>query len=173
VIMVPAIAFTLTALTITMGQGELRVSRPRPFLEAAARAIGIDALTVIDTGLDSHGAPGQWDDGGNALAIGQRVTVCSERNVATNARLAAAGFDVITVPAGELGGVRGGPRCMCAPILRDPATTLALADSPTERGAHAIVPRSELPVIDDAKVPELAGAAADPPRRDSELAPLR
>ena len=41
VVMAPSQAFTLTALTITVAHGELRVSRPRPFVEAAARAIGL------------------------------------------------------------------------------------------------------------------------------------
>jgi len=121
VVMIPALAFTLTALTVTSRHGELCVSRPRPFLEAVASAIGVDRLTVIDTGLDSLSGPlGQWDDGGNALALGQRVTVCSERNGETNARLEAAGFEVVTVPCGELGAMRGGPRSMCLPIERDP-----------------------------------------------------
>jgi arginine deiminase len=173
VVMVPALAFTLTALTITARSGELRVSRPRPFLEAAAGAMGLDKLSVIDTGLDSLTSSfGQWDDGGNALALGQRVTVCSERNVATNARLATAGFEVVTVPAGELGGVRGGPRCLCTPITRDPATAGALGRSAAESGDQASAPLSDLPVIDDARVPELAGAAADPSRRAADLAPL-
>ena len=36
VLMVPALAFTLTALTITRRDGSPQVSRPQPFLEAAA-----------------------------------------------------------------------------------------------------------------------------------------
>jgi arginine deiminase len=173
VIMVPALAFTLTALTIASHLGELRVSRPRPFLEAAARAIGIDSLTVIDTGVDSHvGSSGQWDDGGNALAIGQRVTVCDERNVETNARLAAAGFEVITVPAGELGAIRGGPRCMCSPIHRDPDVNrdpqpASQADQPV------VAPRRDPAMIDGAAVPEPAEPASQPGGRVGELTPMR
>jgi len=64
---------------------------------------------------------GQWDDGGNVLVLGDRVVVCDERHVETGSRLAAAGFDVLTAPGGELGAVRGGPRSMCAAIERDPA----------------------------------------------------
>lgn len=120
VLIAPGLAFTLTALTITSRGGELRVSRPRPFLEAAARAIGLDRLTVIDTGGRCDG--GQWDDGGNALAIGDRTVICDERNSGTNVRLASAGFEVITVPNSELGRLRGGPRSMCTPLLREPAT---------------------------------------------------
>ena len=122
VLMVPALAFTLTALTITRRDGSPQVSRPQPFLEAAARALGIDELTVIETGVDSMtGAGGQWEDGANTLAVGAGVLVCDERNTETNSRLAAAGYEIVAVPCGELGGVRGGPRCLCSPMAREPA----------------------------------------------------
>jgi arginine deiminase len=102
----------------------MRVSRPQPFLEAAAQAMGIDRLKVIDTGLDPLAAHRrQWDDGGNALAIDRGVVVCHERNVETNARLEAAGVQVIRVPASELGSHRGGPRCMTVPVTREPAAS--------------------------------------------------
>jgi arginine deiminase len=122
VVMYPGLAFTLTAHAITAHGDGLRMSRPRPFLEAAASAMGIDRLQVIGTGLDPVTGPGeQWDDGGNALAIGRRLVVCQERNTETNARLEAAGIEVIRVPSGELGSGRGGPRCLCCPVARDPA----------------------------------------------------
>jgi arginine deiminase len=124
VIMYPRLAFTLTALTIAPGLDRLRVSRPQPFLEAAAQAMGIDRLNVIETGLDPVTTPRrQWDDGGNALAIDRRVVVCHERNVETNARLEASGIQVIQVPASELGSHRGGPRCLTCPVTRDPAAS--------------------------------------------------
>jgi arginine deiminase len=122
VVMHPALAYTLTAHMITPGPGGLRISRPQPFLEAAAQAMGIDRVKVIGTGLDPLTGPGQqWDDGGNALAIGRRLVVGSERNVETNARLEAAGVHVVRVPVGELCGSRGGPRSLCCAIGRDPA----------------------------------------------------
>jgi arginine deiminase len=123
VIMYPGLAFTLTAHTITPRADEgMRVSRPQPFLEAAAQAMGIERLQVIGTGLDPLTAPReQWDDGANALAIDRRIAVCHERNVETNGRLEAAGIEVIRVPGGELGSGRGGPRCMACPVGRDPA----------------------------------------------------
>ncbi len=132
VVMYPALAYTLTAHTITWRDAELRVSRPQPFLPAAAQAIGVDRLTVIGTGLDPLTAPrGQWDDGGNALSLGRGLAVCDERNRETNDRLAAAGVQVITVPASELGSGRGGPRCLCCVIARDPAEQPAPApDTP-------------------------------------------
>ncbi len=128
VVMAPALAYTLTAYSITWRGEELRVSRPQPFLPAAAQAVGVDRLTVIGTGLDPVTAPrGQWDDGSNALSLGRGLAVCDERNRATNDRLAAAGVRVITVPASELGSGRGGPRCLCCVITRDPAGQLATA----------------------------------------------
>jgi arginine deiminase len=158
VIMVPALAFTLTALTITAHIDELRVSRPRPFLEAAARAVGVDRLTVIDTGLDlQSGRASQWDDGGNALAIGPRVAVCNERNVETNARLEAAGFEVIAVPASELGAIRGGPRGLCAPIHRDPVPSQVLVETAGNRDQPA---PDESSRADFDRAPQLAAAVA-------------
>jgi arginine deiminase len=122
VVMNPALAFTLTAHTITPRADGMRVSRAQPFLEAAAQAMGIGQLNVIGTGLDALSAPGQqWDDGSSALALGRGIAVCQERNVETNHRLEAAGIEVIPVPVGELGCRRGGPRAMSCPVARDPA----------------------------------------------------
>jgi arginine deiminase len=133
VVMYPRLAFTLTALTITPRADGMRVSRPQPFLEAAAQAMGIERLKVIDTGVDPLLVPRQqWDDGGNALAIDRRVVVSHERNVETNARLEAAGVQVIRVPASELGSARGGPRGMTCPVARDPAASPDAGESAGE-----------------------------------------
>jgi arginine deiminase len=122
IVMYPAVAYSLIAYTVTSENGDLRVSRARPFLEAAAQAMGIERLRVIDTGLDPITAEReQWDDGNNTLAVGPRLAVAYERNVETNARLEAAGIEVIRIEGSELGSGRGGPRCMSCPILRDPA----------------------------------------------------
>lgn len=122
VVMYPALAFTLTAHTITPRADGMRVTRAQPFLEAAAQAMGISQLKIIDTGLDPLAAPRrQWDDAGNVLALGSRLAVCYERNAETNDRLEAAGIEVIRVPGSELGSLRGGPRGMSCPVTRDPA----------------------------------------------------
>ncbi len=121
VVMHPAIAYTLTAHTITPRPDGMRMSRPQPFLEAAALAMGVERLRVIDTGTEPAPGVDLWDDGSNVLAIGPRIAVCHERNSLTNARLEDAGVQVIRVPGSELGSLRGGPRCMACPIGRDPA----------------------------------------------------
>jgi arginine deiminase len=82
--------------------------------------MGLDVLRVIDTGLDPVTAEReQWDDGNNTLAIAPRVAVGYERNVVTNARLEAAGIEVLRIPGSELGSGRGGPRCMSCPVARE------------------------------------------------------
>ena len=99
----------------------LRVEEPEPFLVAAAKAMGIDTLEQIDTGLDPVTAEReQWDDGNNTLAIAPRVAMAYERNDETNARLEDAGIEVVRIAGSELGSGRGGPRCMSCPIDREP-----------------------------------------------------
>jgi len=121
-IMYPNVAHRLSALPIRPGAGgELEIGEPAPFLTVAARAMGIDRLRLIDTGLDPVTAEReQWDDGNNTLALAPRVAVAYERNEETNAQLAEAGIAVIAIAGSELGSGRGGPRCMSCPILRDP-----------------------------------------------------
>jgi arginine deiminase len=132
VMMRPSVAYSLVARTITQRDEGLWLSHPRPFLEAAAQAMGLDRLQVIETGLGparvgparsgSLGGPsGQWDDAGNILALGPGTVVSYERNSLTNERLEAAGIEVIRVPGGELAGCRGGPRAMSCPVSREPA----------------------------------------------------
>jgi len=121
VVMYPKVADSLVAYTVTAGDGygEPLIAGPAPFLQAAAAAMGLETLRIIDTGLDPVTAEReQWDDGNNTLAIAPRLCVAYERNVETNAQLERAGIEVIRIPGSELGSGRGGPRCMSCPITR-------------------------------------------------------
>ncbi len=121
-VMYPNVAHRLAAAVLKPdADGGVRVEPLRPFLEAAADAMGIERLRLIDTGLDPVTAEReQWDDGNNTLAIEPRVAIAYERNVETNERLTAAGIEVVAISGSELGSGRGGPRCMSCPISRDP-----------------------------------------------------
>jgi len=121
VVMYPNIVDSLTAFTIHRTGSGVKIDRAAPFVDAAADAMGIEKLRVIDTGLDPVTAEReQWDDGNNTLALAPGVVVAYERNVETNARLADSGIEVLAIAASELGTGRGGPRCMSCPAARDP-----------------------------------------------------
>jgi arginine deiminase len=118
VVMYPAVAGSLEAYVVT----EDGVTGPEPFLRAAAAAMEIPQLRVIDTGLDPVTAEReQWDDGNNTLALAPGVVVAYERNTKTNARLVAEGIEVLPIAGSELGTGRGGPRCMSCPVARGTA----------------------------------------------------
>ncbi|MFE3293189.1 arginine deiminase [Rhodococcus sp. NPDC059234] len=121
VVMYPAVAHTLTAFTLRREDSGVSIRGADPFVEAAADAMGIGKLRVIDTGLDHVTAEReQWDDGNNTLALAPGVVVAYERNVETNARLESSGIEVLRIAGSELGSGRGGPRCMSCPVQRDP-----------------------------------------------------
>jgi len=128
IVMYPNVADQLQAYSVTCADRHavadrdlvLEVADAEPFLVAAAKAMSIDTLHQIDTGLDPVTAEReQWDDGNNTLAIAPRVAVAYERNIETNSRLEEAGIEVIAIAGSELGSGRGGPRCMSCPVLRD------------------------------------------------------
>lgn len=125
IVMYPNVADSLQAYAVTPdGDGSLRVADAEPFLVAAAKAMEIDTLHQIDTGLDPVTAEReQWDDGNNTLALAPRLAVAYERNVETNARLEDAGIEVVRIAGSELGSGRGGPRCMSCPVTRAPLPT--------------------------------------------------
>ncbi|EPQ78190.1 arginine deiminase [Mycobacterium marinum] len=121
VVMYANVVDELTAFTIERQPDGVTISDAAPFVEAAARAMGIEKLQVIGTGIDPVVAEReQWDDGNNTLALAPGVVVAYERNAQTKARLEAAGIEVLTIGGSELGTGRGGPRCMSCPVARDP-----------------------------------------------------
>ena len=124
VLMYPNMAEEMRALAVTTDGDQLHIAESEPFLVAAAKALGIDTLRRIDTGLDPVTAEReQWDDGNNTLALAPRVCIAYERTVETNARLEESGIEVIRISGSELGSGRGGPRCMSCPVLRAPTAT--------------------------------------------------
>src|SRR6202008_4616319 len=120
VVMYPNVVDTLSAFTITRTPDGVKIADAAPLVEAAAKAMGIDRLRVIDTGLDPVTAEReQWDDGNNTLALAPGLVVAYERNVSTNAALAKAGGEARRIAGSERGSGRGGPRCMSCPVIRD------------------------------------------------------
>ena len=61
----------------------------------------------------------QWSDGSNFVAIAPGEVIAYERNDITNAALIKAGIKVHIIPSSELSRGRGGPRCMCMPLVRE------------------------------------------------------
>ena len=97
-------------------------ARPSRSWPPARRALGLDRIRVIGTGLDPVTAEReQWDDGNNTLCVAPRLAMAYERNAETNAQLEAHGIEVIRIAGSELGSGRGGPRLHELPDRARPA----------------------------------------------------
>ncbi|MDO5034832.1 MAG: arginine deiminase [Actinomycetaceae bacterium] len=105
----------------TRGGLSVRAEPADRMREVFSEALGVPGLRFISTPETGPNAErGQWNDSCNLLAVRPGVVVAYDRNEAANEFLDSQGVEVLTVPGGELGRGRGGPRCMSCPVSRDP-----------------------------------------------------
>ena len=119
----PQVVDKIRAISLRPGakEGDFHVTVEDDFRAAVADALGVDELTVVETGGDAYQQEReQWDDGNNVVALEPGVVVAYERNTYTIAKMREAGVEVVEIAGFELGKGRGGGHCMTCPLLRDP-----------------------------------------------------
>lgn len=102
-------------------EGKLKVTALEEKLEDVLESYINMPITLIPCGGgDKISADReQWSDGSNTVAIAPGEVIAYERNDITNEALMKNGIKVHIIPSSELSRGRGGPRCMCMPLVRE------------------------------------------------------
>ena len=102
-------------------EGKVKVAELEQKLEEVLESyIGLPVTLIPCGGGDTISADReQWSDGSNTVALGPGEVIAYERNDITNAALIKNGINVHIIPSSELSRGRGGPRCMCMPLVRE------------------------------------------------------
>ena len=102
-------------------EGKVKVVELEQKLEEVLESyIGLPVTLIPCGGGDTISADReQWSDGSNTVALGPGEVIAYERNDITNEALRKNGINVHIIPSSELSRGRGGPRCMCMPLVRE------------------------------------------------------
>ena len=93
---------------------------PQKLEEVLESYVGLPVTLIPCGGGDAISADReQWSDGSNTVAIAPGEVIAYERNDITNEALRKNGIKVHIIPSSELSRGRGGPRCMCMPLVRE------------------------------------------------------
>ena len=96
------------------------VEIPQKLEDVLESYVGLPVTLIPCGGTDAISADReQWSDGSNTVAIAPGEVIAYERNDITNEVLRKNGIKVHIIPSSELSRGRGGPRCMCMPLIRE------------------------------------------------------